>query len=101
MSAHAYAPIGMLTRNFGRVQGGQDARQARPHQLRDDLNRFIFLLGGSDGERLFGHDQHPGPAGHLSQGQGSHRATNLIVDYGLTSTPGPARVSVAALCGRR
>jgi hypothetical protein len=25
-----------------------------PHQLRDDLSRFTFLLGGSDGERLFG-----------------------------------------------
>lgn len=23
-------------------------------QLRDDLGRFIFLLGGDDGERLFG-----------------------------------------------
>jgi hypothetical protein len=23
-------------------------------QLRDDLERFIFLLGGSDGEQLFG-----------------------------------------------
>ena len=27
-------------------------------QLRQDLNRFIFLLGGDDGESLFGH----GPA---------------------------------------
>jgi len=24
------------------------------HQLRGDLSRFAFLLGGSDGERLFG-----------------------------------------------
>ena len=23
-------------------------------QLRDDLDRFVFLLGGSDGEHLFG-----------------------------------------------
>ncbi len=23
-------------------------------QLRDDLERFVFLLGGGDGERLFG-----------------------------------------------
>jgi hypothetical protein len=23
-------------------------------QLRDDLERFVFLLGGSDGEQLFG-----------------------------------------------
>jgi predicted dehydrogenase len=40
------------------------------------------------------HDQHPRPAGHLSQGQGSHRGTNLIAGYGLTSAPGPAGVSV-------
>jgi len=26
-------------------------------QLRADLERFVFLLGGSDGEPLFGHDQ--------------------------------------------
>ncbi len=25
-------------------------------QLRGDLNRFAFLLGGSDGEMLFGHE---------------------------------------------
>ena len=25
-------------------------------QLRGDLNRFAFLLGGSDGEVLFGHE---------------------------------------------
>jgi hypothetical protein len=25
-------------------------------QLRDDLQRFVFLLGGSDGEALFGPD---------------------------------------------
>jgi len=24
-------------------------------QLRQDLERFVFLLGGSDGEQLFGH----------------------------------------------
>jgi len=36
-------------------------------QLRGDLERFVFLLGGSDGEHLFGphppsppHPQHPG-----------------------------------------
>jgi hypothetical protein len=28
-------------------------------ELRQDLNRFTFLLGGDDGESLFG----PGPAG--------------------------------------
>jgi hypothetical protein len=27
-----------------------------PDQLRQDLDRFTFLLGGSDGEELFGHD---------------------------------------------
>ena len=26
-------------------------------QLRQDLERFAFLLGGSDGEELFGHDK--------------------------------------------
>jgi hypothetical protein len=40
------------------------------------------------------HDQHPRPAGHLSRGQGSHRAADLIAGYGLTSAPGPAGVSV-------
>jgi hypothetical protein len=28
-----------------------------PAQLRWDLDRFTFLLGGSDGEGLFGHEQ--------------------------------------------
>jgi hypothetical protein len=28
-----------------------------PEQLRQDLERFAFLLGGSDGEELFGHDK--------------------------------------------
>jgi len=27
-----------------------------PEQLRQDLDRLTFLLGGSDGEELFGHD---------------------------------------------
>jgi hypothetical protein len=27
-------------------------------QLRDDLHRFAFLLGGNDGEPLFGPSQH-------------------------------------------
>ena len=71
-----------------------------PYQLRGNLNRLTFLRGGSDGERLFGRDQHPGPAGDLSQGQGSHGATNLIVGCGLTSAPGPAGVSVCC-CVRR
>ena len=37
------------------------------NELRGDLERFVFLLGGSDGEHLFGphppsppHPQHPG-----------------------------------------
>lgn len=28
-----------------------------PDALRADLNRFTFLLGGNDGEELFGHDK--------------------------------------------
>jgi len=36
------------------VQGGQDARQARAAPAARRLDRFTFLLGGSDGERLFG-----------------------------------------------
>jgi hypothetical protein len=32
-------------------------------QLRQDLERFVFLLGGSDGEPLFGHDQTDPPEG--------------------------------------
>jgi hypothetical protein len=28
-----------------------------PDALRADLDRFTFLLGGSDGEDLFGHDE--------------------------------------------
>jgi hypothetical protein len=28
-----------------------------PEQLRQDLDRFTFLLGGSDGEELFGPDE--------------------------------------------
>jgi hypothetical protein len=28
-----------------------------PDALRADLDRFTFLLGGSDGEELFGHDK--------------------------------------------
>ncbi len=27
------------------------------HAPRADLDRFTFLLGGNDGEELFGHDQ--------------------------------------------
>jgi hypothetical protein len=28
-----------------------------PDALRADLDRFTFLLGGNDGEELFGHDK--------------------------------------------
>jgi hypothetical protein len=28
-----------------------------PEQLRQDLDWFTFLLGGSDGEELFGHEE--------------------------------------------
>ncbi len=28
-----------------------------PGELRSDLERFVFLLGGSDGQALFGHDR--------------------------------------------
>jgi len=47
-----------LTRDPGRL--GESLEQFVGHpaygitQLRDDLERFVFLLGGSDGESLFG-----------------------------------------------
>jgi len=40
------------------------------------------------------HDQHPRPGTYPRAG--SHRTTNIIVSYGLTSAPGPARVFI---CG--
>ena len=49
---------GWLSRDPGRL--GDSLAQFVGHpayglaQLRDDLERFVFLLGGSDGEDLFG-----------------------------------------------
>jgi hypothetical protein len=43
--------VGLVHRAFRVVR--THARHG-PYELRDDLNRFTFLLGGSDGERLFG-----------------------------------------------
>lgn len=45
---------GQLAASFGRYVGtdGYD-----PTALRDDLARFTFLLGGDDGEQLFGHNE--------------------------------------------
>jgi len=44
-----------------RAAGGAQARNVLPeapayglYELRGDLERFVFLLGGSDGEQLFG-----------------------------------------------
>jgi hypothetical protein len=48
---HSARQVGTGHRAFRAVR--THARHG-PHQLRDDLNRFTFLLGGSDGERLFG-----------------------------------------------
>jgi hypothetical protein len=47
-----------LTRDAGRL--GESLAQFVGHpayglgELRSDLERFVFLLGGSDGEQLFG-----------------------------------------------
>jgi hypothetical protein len=52
---------GWLDRDPGRL--GASLAQFVGHpaygldQLRGDLERFVFLLGGSDGEPLFGHDR--------------------------------------------
>jgi hypothetical protein len=49
----------VLARDPGRL--GQSLQQFVGHpayglnELRSDLQRFVFLLGGSDGEDLFGH----------------------------------------------
>jgi hypothetical protein len=49
---------GWLTRDPGRLAVSLEEFAGHPAygiaQLRDDLERFIFLLGGSDGEPLFG-----------------------------------------------
>jgi hypothetical protein len=47
-----------LTRDPGRLGPALEEFVGHPaygiHQLREDLERFVFLLGGSDGEPLFG-----------------------------------------------
>ena len=48
-----------LTRDPGRLGASLEAFAGHPAyntgELRQDLNRFTFLLGGDDGESLFGH----------------------------------------------
>jgi hypothetical protein len=48
-----------LARDPGRLGASQLDFAGHPaygiSQLRDDLERFVFLPGGSDGEPLFGH----------------------------------------------
>jgi hypothetical protein len=52
-----------LARDPGRLGASLEAFVGHPayniRELRQDLNRFTFLLGGGDGEALFG----PDPAG--------------------------------------
>jgi hypothetical protein len=47
-----------LARDPGRLAASLEEFVGHPaygiQQLRDDLDRFVFLLGGSDGEHLFG-----------------------------------------------
>jgi hypothetical protein len=38
-------------------------------QLRGDLERFVFPLGGCDGEQLFGPDRRPGLSHHARNAQ--------------------------------
>ena len=48
-----------LTRDSGRLGASLEQFVGHPAynigELRQDLNRFTFLLGGDDGESLFGH----------------------------------------------
>jgi hypothetical protein len=50
---------GWLARDPARLGASLDDLVGHPaygiSQLRQDLERFVFLLGGSDGEPLFGH----------------------------------------------
>jgi len=50
---------GWLARDPARLGASLDDFVGHPaygiSQLRQDLERFVFLLGGSDGEPLFGH----------------------------------------------
>jgi len=52
---------GWLARNPGRLGASLADYVGHPAygttQLRQDLDRFVFLLGGDDGESLFGPDQ--------------------------------------------
>jgi hypothetical protein len=54
-----------LARDRGRLGASLEEFVGHPAynigELRQDLNRFTFLLGGDDGEALFGH----GPAGEV------------------------------------
>ena len=55
-----------LTRDPGRLGASLEAFVGHPayniSELRHDLNRFTFPLGGDDGESLFGHGTaEPGP----------------------------------------
>jgi hypothetical protein len=49
---------GWLARDPGRLAASLDEFTGHPgygiQDLRGDLERFVFLLGGSDGESLFG-----------------------------------------------
>ena len=49
---------GWLARDPGRLAASLEEFVGHPAygitQLRDDLERFVFLLGGNDGEPLFG-----------------------------------------------
>jgi hypothetical protein len=51
---------GWLARDPDRLGASLEAFVGHPAygiaQLRQDLNRFVFLLGGDDGESLFGPD---------------------------------------------
>jgi len=52
---------GWLARDPGRLGASLSDYVGHPAygttQLRQDLDRFVFLLGGDDGESLFGPDQ--------------------------------------------
>jgi hypothetical protein len=55
-----------LTRDSGRLDASLEQFVGHPayniSELRQDLDRFTFLLGGDDGESLFGHGAaEPGP----------------------------------------
>jgi hypothetical protein len=72
-----------------------------PHLLRDDLNRFAFLLGRGGGERLRPMTRIPGRPGTWPRSQGSLRAANLVVDHGLPQRLVRRGYPFAAVRGRR